>query len=140
MIIKGDLITCKRQVKEFKGKETKEKLFITVADVKLNKEKETELKNAFKDAGKNFTPDWIKNFKGYVNVSTEFELPCRDLQGEEHDSIEKFIQEDKFPYMGAEVKLSLNVKEGAIYPNSIMFLSEGKPYNPFAEFDNDDED
>lgn len=138
MIIKGNLITCKRQVKEFKGKETKEKLFITVADVELSDKKLKELKDAFKDAGKNFTPDWIKNFKGYVNVSTEFELPCRALDGAEHSSIEEFIKE--FPYMGAEVKLSLNVKEGAVYPNSIMFLGEGKPYNPFAEFDNDEED
>ena len=42
--------------------------------------------------------------------------------------------------MGAEVKLSLNVKDGAVYPNSIIFLTEGKPFNAFAEFDNDEED
>lgn len=140
MVIKGKLITCKREQKEFKGKTSKEKLFVTLAEVELSKKKKDELTEAFKDAGKNFTPAWVKKFEGYVNLATEFELPCKDLEGNEHESIEDYIKESKFPYMGAEVKASLNVKDGAVYPNSIIFLSEGKPYNPFAEFDNDEED
>ena len=140
MVIKGKLITCKRQVKEFKGKESKEKLYITVAEAELSKKQKEELTAAFKDAGKNFTPDWVKNFKGYVNVATEFELPCKDIDGNEYGSVERFIKEENFPYMGAVVKISLNVKDGAVYPNAIIFLSEGKPYNPFAEFDNEEED
>lgn len=140
MVIKGKLITCKREQKEFKGKTSKEKLYVTLAEVELSKKKKDELTEAFKDAGKNFTPAWVKKFEGYVNLATEFELPCKDLEGNEHESIEDYIKESKFPYMGAEVKASLNVKDGAVYPNSIIFLSEGKPYNPFAEFDNDDED
>lgn len=140
MVIKGKLITCKREQKEFKGKVSKEKLYVTLAEVELSKKKKDELTEAFKDAGKNFTPAWVKKFEGYVNLATEFELPCKDLEGNEHESIEDYIKESKFPYMGAEVKASLNVKDGAVYPNSIIFLSEGKPYNPFAEFDNDEED
>ncbi len=140
MIIKGKLINCKREEKEFKGKKTKEKLFINLAEVKLSKEKMEELQEAYKEAGKKFTPDWLKDFKGYVNLSTLYELPCKDLDEREFNSVEDFIKEEKFPYMGAEVKVSVNVKDGAVYPNSLIFLSEGKPYNPFAEFDNDDED
>ena len=140
MVIKGKLITCKRQVKEFKGKETKEKLYVTLAEVTLNDSKKKELQEAFKDAGKNFTPAWVKKFEGYVNLATEYELPCRDLECVDHDSIEDWLVDSKFPYMGAEVKCSLNVKEGAVYPNAIVFLTEGTPYNPFGEFDNDDED
>ena len=140
MVIKGKLITCKRESKEFKGKVSKEKLYVTLAEVKLSKEKMSEIQDAFKDAGKNFTPAWVKKFEGYVNLATEFELPCKDLEGNEHESVEEYIKESKFPYLGAEVKASLNVKDGAVYPNSIIFLTEGKPYNPFAEFDNDDED
>ena len=140
MVIKGKLITCKRESREFKGKVSKEKLYVTLAEVKLSKEKMAEIQDAFKDAGKNFTPAWVKKFEGYVNLATEFELPCKDLEGNEHESVEDYIKESKFPYMGAKVKASLNVKDGAVYPNSIIFLTEGKPYNPFAEFDNDDED
>lgn len=140
MVIKGKLITCKRMVKEFKGKEVKEKLYVTLAEVELSDKKKKELQAAFKDAGKKFTPSWLTNFEGYVNLSTEFEMPCRDLEGVDHDSIERFIKEEGFPYMGAECKVSLNVKEGAVYPNSLIFLSEGKPFNPFAEFDDEEED
>ena len=140
MVIKGKLITCKRESKEFKGKVSKEKLYVTLAEVKLSEGKMAEIQDAFKDAGKNFTPAWVKKFEGYVNLATEFELPCKDLEGNEHESVEDYIKESKFPYMGAKVKVSLNVKDGAVYPNSILFLTEGKPYNPFAEFDNDDED
>ena len=138
MIVKGKLITCKREIREFGGREQKEQLYITLAEADLSEEKKNELLEAFKDAGKKFTPDWLINFKGYVNTKTAYELPCKDLAGNVHDSIEEFIKE--FPYMGAEVKLSLNVKEGAIYPNSIVFLTEGTPFNPFAEFDNAEED
>ncbi len=140
MIIKGKLITCKREIKEFKGREVKEKLYVTLAEVEISTKKMEEIKEAVKDAGKNFTPNWVKKFEGYVNVSTEYDLPCKDIAGNEYESIEAFIKNEKFPYLGAEVKCSLNVKEGAIYPNSIIFLTEGKPYNPFAEFDNDEED
>ena len=140
MIIKGKLSSCKREQKEFKGIQAKEKLYVTLAEVELSDKKMAELKEAFKDAGKKFTPKWLLEFKGYVNLATEYALPCKDLEGNEHDSIETFLKETKFPYLGAEVKAALNVKDGAIYPNSILILSEGKPYNPFAEFDNDEED
>ena len=140
MIIKGKLIVCKRTTKEFKGKTTKEKLFITLAEVKLDDEKMAELQEAFKESGKKFTPDWVKNFTGYVNLATEFDLPCMDLEGDKHDSIEEWIKEEKFPWMGANVKASVNVKDGAVYPNSIKFLSEGQPFDAFGEFDNEEED
>ena len=140
MIIKGKLIVCKRTEKEFKGKTVKEKLYITLAEVQLSDEKKAELQEAFKESGKKFTPDWVKNFTGYVNLATEFPLPCRDIDGDDHDSIEEYIREEKFPWMGAEVKASVNVKDGAVYPNSIKFLSEGKPFDAFGEFDNDDEE
>ena len=140
MVIKGKLITCKRQVKQFEKAETKNKLWITLAEVELSDKKKAELAEAYKDSGKKFTPDWLKDFKGYVNLSTDFELPCKDPDGNEYHSIERFITEDKFPFMGAECKVSINIKDGAVYPNSLIFLGEGKPFNPFAEFDNDDED
>lgn len=140
MIIKGKLITCKREIRSFDGKEQKKQLYITLAEANLSDEKLKELKEAFKDSGKKFTPEWIKNFTGYVNTKTEFELPCRDLDGKDHMSIEDYLADSSFPWMGAEVKLAINIKEGAVYPNSLIFLTEGKPFNPFAEFDNEDED
>lgn len=138
MIVKGKLITCKREVKEFKGRKADEALYITLAEVELSKDQKKELENAYKDAGPKFTPDWVKEFEGYVNVKTQYDLPCRDLDGEDHDSIESFIK--NFAWMGADVQLSLNIKEGAVYPNALIFKSVGKAFNPFAEFDKDGEE
>lgn len=139
MIIKGKLVVCKREKKEFEKGRSKEGLFITLAEAQLNDKKQKELTDAFKEAGPKFTPAWIKKFDGYVNVSTTFELPYMDLEGEKHDSIEAGIN-DGLKWMGADVALSLNIKDGAVYPNSIKFLGEGKAFNAFAEFDNEEED
>lgn len=136
-VVKGKLIRCKRDIKEFKSQG---KLYITLAEVKLNDEKMKEIKEAFKDSGKFFTPDWVKNFKGYVNLSTKYPVPCKDLSGDAHDNIEDFIKDSKFPWMGAEVKIALNIKEGAIYPISLIFISEGGAFDPFAAFADDEED
>lgn len=135
MIIKGKLIGCKREVKEFdKKRKSEEKLFISLAEAVVSEKQFEELNEAFKDAGAKFTPEWIKNFEGYVNLSTKFELPCKDINGQEFDSVEDAIS-DGLKWMGADLKISINVKEGAIYPNSIVFLTEGKSFNPFAEFE-----
>lgn len=138
MIIKGKLIEAKRASKEFGKRTTKDKFWLALADVTLSKEQEKELLDAFKDAGKNFTPGWIKDFKGFVNVSTEFEVPFRDIDGNEMSSLEA-AQSNGFKWFGAEVKMSVSVKEGAVYPRSIVFLTEGTAVNAFAEFDEDEE-
>lgn len=139
MIVKGKLSYCKKEEKVFDNRSTGEKLFISLSEVELTDEQMDELKEAFKDSGKKFTPEWVKNFEGYVNVSSKYDIPAKDPNGEEHSSVLKMIA-DGFPYIKAPVKLALNVKEGAVYPVSIVFTGEGNPYNPFAEFDNEEED
>ncbi len=149
MVVKGKLITCKREVKEFGKRQSEEKLWITLAEAEITPEQVKELEEAFKDAGKNFTPAWVKKFEGYVNVSTQYDLAyvlgkavresTNDEYDEKGDSVLALIKAG-FPYIGADVKLSLNVKEGAVYPVAVKFLSEGKPFNPYAEFEDDDED
>ena len=132
MIIKGKLIKCARSVKEFKGKAQPEKLYITLAEVK---KLDDEIVEAFKDAGKTFTPDWVKNFEGFVNLATQYELPTRDLKDQEYEDVLSFISDKEFPWMGAEVGVSVNVKKGAIYPKAIKFYSEGTEFDAFSEFD-----
>lgn len=149
MIVKGKLITCKREVKKFEKRSTEEKLWLTLAEVELSDEQKKELEDAFKDAGKKFTPDWVKNFNGYVNVSTQFDLAykfdktltakLKDTYAPEGTDVLALIKSG-FPYMGAEAKLSLALKDGAVYPNSIKFITKGNAFNPFAEFEDDDED
>lgn len=133
MLVEGKLIECKRTIKELKGRKTDEKLFISLAEVKLSKDKIAELKEVYKDSGDKFTPEWVKNFDGYVNISTKFELPMVSPDGHKFDSIEDYMT-DGNAVIGATVKLSLNLKEGAVYPKAIVMLTEGTPYDPFEEF------
>lgn len=130
MIIKGKLIKCNRQVKTFKGREQAEKLYITLAEVEALPD---DIKDAFSESGKTFTPDWVKDFEGFANFATQYELPCRDLRGAEHESVEEFIKD--FDWKGADVALSYKAKKGAVYPVSIVFESEGEPFDAFADFD-----
>lgn len=135
----GTLIECKRKQKSYKnGHESAEKLFISLADVELTEEQLEVLNEAFKDAGKKFTPAWILEPQGYINLSSQFELPAILLDGTRTDSIEDYIA-DGYKWMGATVKLTVNVKDGAVYPKALKFLSEGKELDPFAELE-DDED
>ena len=139
MVIKGKLITCKREVKEFKkGKKSEEKLFITLAEAEVSESQMEELENAFVESGDKFTPEWIKNFEGYVNVSTKFDLPVKDSHGVVYDSIEDAI-ENGLKWMGAEAKISLNIKEGAVYPAALLLLTEGSAINAFADFEGDED-
>lgn len=140
MIIKGKLIKCKREVKEFdKKRRSEEKLFITLAEADVDAVMIDKLQEVFKDSGSKFTPDWVKNFDGYVNLSTKYELPFRDVNKVEYSSIEAAI-ENGLKWIGAEVKVSVNLKEGALYPSSLIMLTEGEAHNAFAEFDNEDEE
>lgn len=134
MIVKGKLIKCNRTKKIFKGREQAEKLYLTIADAKVKDEDMAEIEKAFAESGKAFTPEWVKKFEGFVNLATKFDLPCMDIRGLKHDSIEDEIA-DGLKWFKADVAVSINAKPGAVYPVSIKFLSEGEEIDAFAEFD-----
>lgn len=139
MIITGKLIECRREKRKFDKRESEEKLWISLADAVVTKEQMAKIEKAFEDAGKKFTPEWVKEFKGYVNVSTKYEVPFRDVEKVEYSDIEAAIK-NGFKWMGAQVKMSISIKEGAIYPKAIVFMTEGAAVNAFSDFDEDDEE
>lgn len=135
MIIAGTLIKCERTTKEFKGKKSDEKTFITLAEVKLNDAQRKEINDAFKDSGDKFTPSWVKNFEGYINLSTQYDIPVKDLvNDDEYSSLLDVCINNKVAWCGAKVRLCVNLKDGAIYPKSLVIDEEGTPFNPFEEF------
>lgn len=134
MVVKGNLIKAQRMAKTFKGKKQEEKLHITLSNVELSKEERAELEEVFKDAGKKFTPTWVSDFEGYVNIATQFQLPAKWVDGEKYEDIEDLIAEHT-DWRNAEVRISLNLKEGAVYPKAIIFDSEGEEFDAFADFE-----
>lgn len=148
MIIKGKLGYCKREKKTFDGRDVKEKLYISLKEVEsITKDQWEQIKKVYAEVGKKFTPEWVKDFKGYVNVASQYAVPVRQSVNDQFDSEYKSIEDlidAGFPWYGAEVKLSLNLKSddknNAIYPNAIIITSEGTTFNAFAEFDSEEED
>ena len=137
MVVSGKLINAKREIKEFNGKKNEKALFyITLAEVDLTEEQIDELNKAFADSGKKFTPNWVLDFKGYVNLKTQFDLPARLMFTEpiQEGSLEDLIA-DGLKWVGAPVKVSIITKDGALYPKAIQVLGEGEAFNPFSEFD-----
>lgn len=135
IILKGNLIKCNRTAKEWKGTKGKEKLYITIADVELTDEQKAIIDGAFSESGKKFTPSWVKEFEGYVNLSTSYEIPFRDNENnKEGESVEDYVA-DGYNWLGAKVRVSVNVKDGALYPKAILFDEEGAEFDAFADFD-----
>lgn len=148
MIIKGKLGYCKREKKTFEGRNVKEKLYISLKEVKsITKDQWEQIWTIYAEVGKKFTPEWVKNFKGYVNLSSQYAVPVRQKVNDNFDAEYKSIEDlidAGFPWYGADVKVSINLKNddknNAIYPNSIIILTEGTEFNAFAEFDSEEED
>lgn len=140
IIVTGKICEFRRTVKKFKnGKESDNKLFVSIKDVQLNSKKLKICEDAFAEVpNKKYIPQWVKDFKGYINVSTQFELPCR-YKGVKHSSTEDFIADENFIINNALVRLSLNVKDNAIYPNALDIITEGEEIDRFGDFDKDDE-
>ena len=139
IVVKGKLIKCVRKAKTFKGVTGKEKLYITLAEVELTEEQENALKDCFKDSGTKFTPEWVKNFEGYVNLSTVYDLPFSDCTtGKRGESLEDYIADSFEKWCGASVGISINLKDGAVYPKAIVIYGEGKEFDPFADFDEEE--
>lgn len=130
IVIKGTLIKAKREVKEYRGHKGTEKFNLTLANVE---ELPVEISDAYAESGDKFTPKWVKEFTGFVNLSTKYDVPM--VSGnEKYSSIEKAI-ENGFPFMRAEVGVAVVVKDGAVYPKAVKVYKEGEEYNPFALFD-----
>ena len=125
IIIRGKLIKCSKKEKEFKGKSTGVK--------KLN--------DAFKESGNKFTPTWIKNFEGFVNLSSKYDIPVKVMDNpesdfdDEYESIVDLCEQAHYPWCGSVVRVSVNIKDGAVYPKAICIDKCGESYNPLDDFE-----
>lgn len=133
--VKGKLIKAVSQSKTFNGVKGRLKTYLSLADVNLSDKQKEVLKNAYKECGKKYTPTWITDFNHFVNVSTIYEVPTKNnVNGREYDDILEV--EDDMPTHGSLVTMSLNIKNGAVYPKAIVIYTEGEEYDPFNDIEN----
>ena len=91
-----------------------------------------KFEKAYEKSGSRLTPNWIKNKDGYINVNSKFDIPCKDITGKVI-TFEEFTE--KSTALGSEIKLSLTIKDGAVYPVAFKVLKEGEELNPFEGLD-----
>lgn len=132
--VKGKLIKAVKQSKTFNGVKGKEKTYLSLAEVELSDKQKEVFKNAYKECGKKYTPSWITDFNHFVNVSTIYEVPTKNkVNGKEYADILE-VAED-MPTHGSSVSMSLNIKNGAIYPKAIVIYTEGEEYDAFKDIE-----
>lgn len=137
VIATGTICECRRTSKTFKGKTNGEYFYLSLKNVTYGSDEDIfTIKEAFAECGKKFTPNWVEEIeKGFVNTKTKFDLPVR-FEGGEYNSIEDLMSDnEEFYPMGATAKLSLAIKNGAVYPKALIILENGEPIDAFADFE-----
>lgn len=87
--------------------------------------------NAYESVGAKMTPEWFKEQNGYINLTTIFDIPVQDVDG---NRINLGVLTQSDTAIGSEVKVKIRQKEGAIYPMALKVLKEGERQDPFTDF------
>lgn len=91
-----------------------------------------KFEKAYENSGARLTPNWVKDKDGYINLSSKFDIPCKETRGKVI-TFEEFTE--KTTALGSKVKASLAIKDGAVYPVAFKILEEGEEINPFEGLD-----
>lgn len=125
-IITGTVVKATHGASRYDDK-VKYRLSIKLSDTDL-----TEFDAVYADTPKKLQPKWYKDETGYISLNSNFDIPTMDPKGSE--VMLSDIMASDFTLIGAEVGVSVVLKDGAVYPKSIRIISEGEPSDPFADF------
>ena len=128
VIVDGTVVSARIGTSRFDDKE-KCRLSIKCEPTTLDYAK---FDKAFEKSGSRLTPNWVKNKDGYINLNSKFDIPCKDITGKVI-TFEEFTE--KSTALGSVIKLSLTIKDGAVYPVAFKVLQEGEELNPFEGLD-----
>ena len=85
---------------------------------------------AFDECGNKYTPSWLKDADGYMNLKSNFDIPVKDSRGKKI-TFDDWIESETTT--GALVVVKIRQKEGAIYPMAIKILQDGENVDPFED-------
>lgn len=125
-IVTGTLVKATFGASRYDDK-TKYRLSIKLSDPDL-----TEFEQVYAETPKKLQPKWFKEETGYISLNSIYDIPTMDPAGKE--VMLSDIMASDFTLIGAEVGVSVVLKDGAVYPKSIRIISEGEPSDPFADF------
>lgn len=85
---------------------------------------------AYDECGSKYTPSWLKDAEGYMNLKSVFDIPVKDTRGRKI-SFDDWLESETT--RGAIVVVKIRQKEGAIYPMAIKILQDGENVDPFED-------
>jgi len=125
-IVTGTLVKATHGASRYDDK-AKYRLSIKLSDPDL-----TEFEPVYAETPKKLQPKWFKEETGYISLNSLYDIPTMDPSGKE--VMLSDIMASDFTLIGAEVGVSVVLKDGAVYPKSIRIIAEGEPSDPFADF------
>ena len=85
---------------------------------------------AYNECGPKFTPAWMKDAEGYINLASKYDIPVKDIDGNKI-SFDDWLEAGL--YRGAIVKAKIRQTEGAVYPVCLVVMEDGEEFNPFED-------
>lgn len=85
---------------------------------------------AYNDCGPKFTPAWMKDAEGYINLASKYDIPVKDIDGNKL-SFDDWLEAGM--YRGAIVKAKIRQTEGAVYPVCLVVVEDGEEFDPFED-------
>ena len=89
----------------------------------------SKLSSAYDNTHEKFIPRWFKEKEGYINLKSNFDIPVIDTNNNETTLVDLINESPTL--IGSKVNISLFIGNGAIYPNAIKIIEDGKVKNPF---------
>ena len=83
---------------------------------------------AFEGSKDRYIPAWFKDKTGYINLKSRYNIPVKDSKGHAIDFAE-FVERETV--IGSKVRISINQRDGALYPKAFVVLEDGEPKDPF---------
>ena len=83
---------------------------------------------AFEGSKDRYIPAWFKDKTGYINLKSRYNIPVKDSKGRTIDFAD-FVEHETV--IGSKVRISINQRDGAIYPKAFVVLEDGEPKDPF---------
>ena len=130
-VIKGTLINVRKGTSKYDDK-IKTRFSVVLDDSDYTEFYET-CENAYADSGSRMTPKWLKERNGYVNLTSNYDVPTKDANNRV-TTLEELIQA-RADLNGSLAQVCVRIKEGSVYPISIKISAYGEERDLFSCFD-----
>lgn len=130
---RSDLFVVGSVVRAFFGstrKDNKEKYRLTVH----NEDLDYTIFTAFDGSPARYVPGWFKDQKGYINLSSDFDIPVR-YKGKKLSFDEWVGDATELVPPNSIICVRIRQKQGAVYPVAIDIREDGYTEDVWAGFD-----